>query len=628
MYYQKADGSFVDVKNGGIIIYYLGRGQNNNGSSTATPFPPGFRMLSGSPGVRAYDSNTTTFGNSTYPSRPISDRVSWNCINYAYNQPETPGFPRNMTCPQGLRAQVHFPTCWDGINLYKSDQSHVAHLSQIDNGICPPDHPVLLPHLFYESYYALDSVDTSDGGKFLLATGDMTGYGYHGDFLNGWNMDTQAKAVASCLAGAGSGQISDCPALMASNDDAPGNCPLQPSWVNETVTGNIPSLPGCNPPTSGPATVKQQSCPGQLVSHYTSSGPRQIPVVNSTSTTLSSGSQAKYSGCYAEQSGRALSGASYTDSSNMTTQSCGSFCLSKGFNTFGTEYSSECYCSNIMPKVSANQSECNMICSGDLTNYCGGPNRLSVWTISTSPASSSSSVSTTPTSSATPVSASSPAASSNPVVSGGTYLGCYTDSTSSRALSGYYNSAKTQTLDTCQAAAVSNGYKYFGVEYSGECFAGNTISSSSGPGSVDCNMPCYGNSSQICGGPNALSMFQNTKYIEVTNKAAILGGAWSYQGCYTDSPSSRSMQGYSFANSTGMSVEMCAQTCAQKGFSWMGTEYASECYCGWNGPVNGAAKVADTDCAMRCAGDTSEWCGAGNRLTVYKLQTSRHRLRT
>lgn len=626
MYYQKADGTFIDVKNGGIIIYYLGRG-SSNGNTTATPFPPGFRMLSGSPGLRAYNNSTMTYGDTQNAPRRVADRVSWKCIDYAMDHPETPGFPSNMTCPQGLRAQVQFQSCWDGVNLYKSDQSHVAYLSQIDNGVCPPTHPVLLPHLFYESYYNLDSVDTSDGGRFLLATGDTTGFGYHGDFLNGWNMDTQSQAIASCLASSGSGQISDCPALVKSNDDASqANCPLQPSWVNETVQGNLNALPGCNPPTSGPATAVQQNCPGQLMSYSAATGGRQTPVANSTTAVLASGSSATYAGCFVDgTAARAMTGASYSDSSRMSTQACGAFCQSKGFNVFGTEYASECYCSNSVPVTGAAQTDCSMICNGDLTSYCGGSSRLSVWTVAASSAvttTGGSSTTTSTTTRSTTTLSTSPSVSSSSGVAGASYLGCYTDSTSSRALSGYYNSANSQTLNTCAAAAVQNGYKYFGVEYSGECFAGNIIASSSTAGSKNCNMPCYGNSSQICGGPNAISMFQNLKYVDAGNKATVTAGgkSWSYSGCWTDSPSNRALGAYAFTNSTGMSIEVCATACAQRGYSWMGTEYAAECYCGTSaGPANGAAKVADTDCTMRCAGDNSEWCGAGNRLTVYKL---------
>lgn len=52
-----------------------------------------------------------------------------------------------------------------------------------------------------------------------------------------------------------------------------------------------------------------------------------------------------YKGCASEgTSGRALTGASYVDSANMTLEACGSYCFGKGFTLAGSEYSSECYC--------------------------------------------------------------------------------------------------------------------------------------------------------------------------------------------------------------------------------------------------------------------------------------------
>ena len=634
MYYQKADGTFLSVKNGGITIYYLGRGEG-----TATAFPAGFRMLSGSPGLRSYDSATQTYSDSTHGSRPIADRVSFKCLDYAdINRPETPGFPANMTCPQGLRAQIQFPSCWDGQNLYKTDQSHVAYLSQIDNGICPPTYPVLLPHLFYEMTYNLDSVDTSDGGRFLLATGDTTGYGYHGDFMNGWNPNVQSQAVASCLASSGSGQIEDCPVLNASNDpNSPSNCPLQPALVDEQIAGSLNALPGCNPPTSGPGRVNQQLCPGKLLPPTTSTDgqTRQAPTPGSTMTTLSSGSKAVYAGCYIDQGPRALSGASYTDGTSMTTSSCGAFCQSKGFNIFGTEYAAECYCGDAITTSNSSQSDCNMICKGSLAEYCGGPNRLSVWSITSSNPSTTSSFAsrTTTTTTVSLTTTSSPSATPSILLANATYLGCYTDSVSSCTLSGYYSNSQSQTLQSCRSAAEANSYKYFGLEYSGECFAGNTISPSSSPGSVKCNMPCSGNNAQICGGSNALSMFQSMVYVDAVNKASVQvsnGGSsamYEYQGCWTDSTSARTLGDYSFAGSS-MSVESCVSTCFSRGYGWAGAEYASECYCGGNGLQNGATKRDDGECSMRCAGDKGEWCGAGNRLSVYKKRTTAKRFGT
>jgi hypothetical protein len=64
----------------------------------------------------------------------------------------------------------------------QSDQSHVDYLSQIDNGVCSPTHPVLLPHVFIEVLYSVANIN-QDGGKFVFANGDETGYGFHGEHL-------------------------------------------------------------------------------------------------------------------------------------------------------------------------------------------------------------------------------------------------------------------------------------------------------------------------------------------------------------------------------------------------------------------------------------------------------------
>lgn len=154
-----------------MVVYYLGRGDN---TANFSPFPKGLQMLSGDNGVRAYDSATLTAAKG---GRPVADRVSFACLDKSGPFPEKPYMWRTQ-CSDGLRAQIQFQTCWDGVNLYKGDQSHVAYLSQIDNGVCPPTHPVLLPHLFYEVLYGVADIK-QDGGQFVFSNGDTTGYGYH-----------------------------------------------------------------------------------------------------------------------------------------------------------------------------------------------------------------------------------------------------------------------------------------------------------------------------------------------------------------------------------------------------------------------------------------------------------------
>jgi hypothetical protein len=176
LYYQYPNGSFIDVPHTGALVYYLGRGAN----STIVTFPPGFRMVAGSAAVRSFDHVTTPYGG----TNPLSNRVSWLCITDPPSA-QTGGFA-NTNCPSGLRGQITFPTCWNGVDLYKSDQSHVAYLSNVDTGICPPTHPYQMMQLFIEVLYSVNSITQVQGGRLVLSTGDTTGYSFHADFQNGW----------------------------------------------------------------------------------------------------------------------------------------------------------------------------------------------------------------------------------------------------------------------------------------------------------------------------------------------------------------------------------------------------------------------------------------------------------
>lgn len=100
---------------------------------------------------------------------------------------------------------------------------------------------------------------------FVLASGDTTGYSQHGDFMNGWDQDALATAVQKCTQQ--SGLIEDCSAdLELLSDDEMQDC-VNPSRVSEETNGWLPSLPGCNPITSGPdraTPVKDGTCGKQV----------------------------------------------------------------------------------------------------------------------------------------------------------------------------------------------------------------------------------------------------------------------------------------------------------------------------------------------------------------------------
>lgn len=174
LYYEHySDGTFEEVPNSGMTVYYLGRGVNRE---NIVPFPAGFKMISGNPFARSYDNVTTAWGNATYPGELLANRVTFNCLDEEGPLPQL-NYLWRTNCSDGLRAQLQFPSCWDGENLYLSDNSHVAYMSQIDNGVCPPTHPVQFVHLFFEVLYGVNSIDQTGGGRFVFANGDPTGYG-------------------------------------------------------------------------------------------------------------------------------------------------------------------------------------------------------------------------------------------------------------------------------------------------------------------------------------------------------------------------------------------------------------------------------------------------------------------
>ena len=101
--------------------------------------------------------------------------------------PETKGFQTDRYfCKNGFRMQVFFPMCWDGRNLDSPDHhSHVAYPTDYNGGDCPSTHPVRLPGVFFEAFYSVDQFPHGQGTQpFVLANGDPTGYGFHGDFVS------------------------------------------------------------------------------------------------------------------------------------------------------------------------------------------------------------------------------------------------------------------------------------------------------------------------------------------------------------------------------------------------------------------------------------------------------------
>jgi len=257
LFYKWPNGTLSLVPSGGLTVYYEARRGNSGGpqaNPTWTAFPPGFRMTAGNPFRRTYNASSLA-----------DNSITFACLPGSGSLPQTNGFPApSNVCANGLRAQVYFPMCWDGVNLDTPDhQSHMAYPSGGDNGDCPAGFPKRVPGVFFEAFYSVSQFPQQSYQPFVLACGDSTGYGFHGDFLNGWNQTIMQNALNDVT----------CYENNTNEGNTDTNCNALKNYVTPTSNGacslnhpipltedlgtvyNIPQLPGCQAITGAGATA-------------------------------------------------------------------------------------------------------------------------------------------------------------------------------------------------------------------------------------------------------------------------------------------------------------------------------------------------------------------------------------
>ncbi|KAI0341471.1 WSC-domain-containing protein [Trametopsis cervina] len=364
LYYRDQNANTYTPIPTSFNIYYLPRPGPANEHIQA--FPTGLRMIAG-------DVNRRTYNASSFADQAIS----YHCLDYNADHTgdpawdERPNFFQHQ-CPGAMRAQIFFPSCWDGVNLDSADhKSHMAYpIQNYNSGDCPASHPVHLVSLFYEMFVSVDQFPYQ-AGSWVFSFGDDTGYGLHADFQDGWtDKGVLQQALDTCPNA--NGDVTACPVLNALIDnDAAAACKIEGQIVNEPIgssTSPLKDLPGCNPLWEG--TGPKPTC----------NPAKPTPGFVSAKSTLPSGWTEV--GCIAEgTSGRALTSASTTNPA-LTKTICANYCAGLGYKLAGVEFGTECYCGNSFSNGASNAlrpwKECASTCGGNPNENCGGANRLTL----------------------------------------------------------------------------------------------------------------------------------------------------------------------------------------------------------------------------------------------------------
>jgi hypothetical protein len=122
------------------------------------------------------------------------------------------------------------------------------------------------------------------------------------------------------------------------------------------------------------------------------------------------------------------------------------------------------------------------------------------------------------------------------------------------------------------------------------------------------------NSSEICGGNDYISIYQDTTFPTV-NDSTIAD--YKPMGCYSEGTNGRSLAWrQDQLSTTNLTVEECLYACKDGGYSFAGVEYGQECYCGVV-LGNGTVPLDSTSCNIKCTGNSAEYCGGRSTLNLY-----------
>lgn len=176
-------------------------------------------------------------------------------------------------------------------------------------------------------------------------------------------------------------------------------------------------------------------------------------------------------GCYYDDSNRDLD--ALLIDGGATVETCVAAAGSRGFAYAALQNGGRCFAGNSVT-YAATPNDCTMRCAANPAEYCGNIMRNEIYTT----------------------------LASAPSVTR-TGKGCFNDD-ANRALPARLIGAGA-TVESCTAAAKALGYTYAGLQWYGQCWAGQVLGY--GPSNGSCTTKCTANGGQDCGGNYANNVF-------------------------------------------------------------------------------------------------------------------------
>ncbi|KAL8884101.1 MAG: hypothetical protein Q9192_006927 [Flavoplaca navasiana] len=438
LYFHK-NGKFtlVPEKSPKHKIYYK-YGNGGQPDAGKSEFPKNFRMMAGKANLRSDDGSLGSGGS----------QLEWYCHGPGPRRIAT-GIPKGFTsCPDGLAVAMRFPSCWNGQEFDKAQP--LAHMSypgtQAGTAGCPEGfQQARFPEIFIEYWLDVSQFDGQYGANdspFVLSNGDSTGYGFHMDFLNGWQEGVLAKAMKTCNPGNTGSPSLDAPQCFGAGskqDGAAKDACRKTSSIKEEIglNGPLSQLPGCNPIQAGPGLATAPgNCAGAPAVEPISSGrpssatilttgtlaptPTSVPIAVDTKPTSllpvpqttsakaqptpptdtgivppSGGSSGlsppsvnstsgvwKAAGCFLDAlNPRSLGNRPEWWGQKISSSNCVEHCASIRAKYAGTENGGQCFCGNELLNSANHPGKCTSKCVGDGSEICGGAGHLSIYSL-------------------------------------------------------------------------------------------------------------------------------------------------------------------------------------------------------------------------------------------------------